>query len=75
MKTAVWLIDLVSYRWNGWPLTDMLTGRQDEVLQLLGGHCDKSIARRPDIEVETVKAHVKEIGLTQTREILSIRSP
>ena len=40
----------------------MLTSRQDEVLQLLArGFCDKSIARSLDIGVETVRTHVKAI--------------
>jgi DNA-binding NarL/FixJ family response regulator len=39
-----------------------LTGRESEVLQLLAeGHCNKVIARRLGIAVETVKSHVKHV--------------
>ena len=41
---------------------DILTSREDEVLQLLArGLCNKSIARDLDIAVGTVKTHVKAI--------------
>lgn len=42
--------------------TEMLTNRQDEVLQLLArGLCNKSIARQLGIAVDTVKVHIKAI--------------
>ena len=57
-----YLCPLVSRQLYQYTAPELLTSRQDEVLQLLArGLCNKTIARRLEIEVETVKAHVKAI--------------
>ncbi|MGO4379517.1 response regulator transcription factor [Pseudoduganella sp. RAF53_2] len=46
---------------NSWYRAD-LTGRERDVLQLLGkGHCNKLIAREPGLAEETVKTHLKNV--------------
>ncbi len=57
-----YLCPLVSRQLYQYAAPETLTSRQDEVLHLLArGLCNKTIARLLDIEVETVKAHVKAI--------------